>query len=241
LMIGTVGTGWAFAANAVSYAAPLTGLMLIRTADLVRAPAVPRARGQLRSALRYVAARPHVAWTIFLVGMVGTFGLKFPVVLTAMADQTFHGGADLYGLFNVVIAVGSVAGALVAGGRTHTRMRVLVGGAVAFGLAQAAAALAPTLWTFLAALLVMGVVNLAFQAMANSSVQSWVDAGVRGRVMGLYMLAFVGGTPLGGPVIGWITTAFGARAGMVCCGLVPVLAGVVAAVALRLRAVRPAR
>jgi MFS family permease len=239
VMIGTVGTGWAFAANAVSYAAPLTGLMLIRTADLVRAPAVERTPRQLRSALRYVAARPHVAWTIVLVGLVGTFGLKFPVVLTAMADQTFHGGADLYGLFNVVIAVGSVAGALVAGGRTHTRVRVLLVGAAAFGLAQTAAALAPTLWTFLAALVVMGVANLAFQAMANSSVQSWVDPGVRGRVMGLYMLAFVGGTPLGGPVIGWITTAFGARAGMAFCGLVPVLAAVGVAVALRLRSVRP--
>jgi MFS family permease len=229
VMIATVGSGWAFATNALSYLAPIAGLLLIRSADLIRTPPVERAPGQLRSALRYVAERPHVAWTIVLVGVVGTFGLKFPVVLTAMADETFAGGAQLYGLFNVVLAVGSVAGALIAGGRTQTRLRTIVLAGAAFGVAQFAAALAPGLGVFLVALVAMGMVNLAFQAMANSSVQSWVDPDVRGRVMGLYMLAFVGGTPIGGPVIGWITDAFGARAGMAVCGLVPLLAAVVVA------------
>lgn len=236
VLISTVGTGWAFAANAVSYLAPLVGLMIIRTAELLPSPPVARAPGQLRSALRYVADRPHVAWTIVLVGVVGTFGLKFPVVLTAMASETFggttDGGAQLYGLFNVALAVGSIAGALFAGARTHTRLRTIVLAGAAFGVAQVAAALAPGLGTFLAALVAMGAVNLAFQAMANSSVQSWVDPEVRGRVMGLYMLAFVGGTPLGGPMIGWITGAFGARVGMAVCGLLPVLAAVVVAAVL---------
>jgi MFS family permease len=236
VMIASVGSGWAFAANAVSYIAPLTGLMLIRSADLIRTPPLERAPGQLRSALKYVAERPHVAWTIVLVGVVGTFGLKFPVVLTAMADQTFAGGsvsgAQLYGLFNVVIAVGSVAGALIAGGRTHPRLRTIILAGAAFGAAQFAAALAPGLGVFLAALIAMGTVNLAFQAMANSSVQSWVDGGVRGRVMSLYMLAFVGGTPLGGPVVGWITDAYGARVGMAFCGLVPLLAAAAVACVL---------
>ena len=236
VLISTVGTGWAFAANAVSYLAPLVGLMIIRTAELLPSPPLARAPGQLRSALRYVADRPHVAWTIVLVGVVGTFGLKFPVVLTAMASETFggttDGGAQLYGLFNVALAVGSIAGALFAGARTHTRLRTIVLAGAAFGVAQVAAALAPGLGTFLAALVAMGAVNLAFQAMANSSVQSWVDPEVRGRVMGLYMLAFVGGTPLGGPMIGWITGAFGARVGMAVCGLLPVLAAVVVAAVL---------
>jgi MFS family permease len=232
VMIATVGTGWAFAANALSYLAPIAGLLLIRSADLIRTPPLERAPGQLRSALRYVAERPYVAWTIVLVGVVGTFGLKFPVVLTAMADETFAGGAQLYGLFNVVLAVGSVVGALIAGGRTRTRLRTIVLAGAAFGAAQFAAALAPGLGVFLAALVAMGVVNLAFQSMANSSVQTWVDADVRGRVMSLYMLAFVGGTPLGGPAVGWITDAFGARVGMACCGLIPLLAAVAIAAVL---------
>ena len=236
VLIATVGSGWSFAVNAASYLAPLTGLLLIRGAELVRTPAVARARGQLRSALRYVAAAPHIAWTIVLVGVVGTFGLNFPVVLTVMASSTFEGGAGLYGLFNVVIAVGSVAGALIAGGRTHTRLRVLVIGAAAFGVFQAAAGLAPGLVVFLVALLAMGVANLAFQAMANSSVQMWVDPALRGRVMGLYILVFTGGKPLGAPLIGWITSAAGPRVGMVVCGGVPVLAAIAVAALLRRRA-----
>jgi MFS family permease len=236
VLIGTVGTGWAFAANSASYIAPVIGLALIRSAELTRAPAALRTPRQLRMALRYVRARPHIVWTIFLVGVIGTFGLNFPVVLTAMADQTFRGGADLYGLFNAVLAVGSVAGALIAGGRTDTRLRTLVLGAVGFGLAQTAAALAPGVATFLAALVALGMVNLIFQAMANSSVQSWVEPQVRGRVMGLYMLVFVGGTPLGGPMIGWITTAYGPRVAMAFCGIVPALAAVAVGLMLWLKA-----
>jgi MFS family permease len=238
VLIGTVGTGWAFAANSASYIAPVIGLALIRSAELTRAPAALRTPRQLRMALSYVRARPRIVWTIFLVGVIGTFGLNFPVVLTAMADQTFRGGADLYGLFNAVLAVGSVAGALVAGGRTDTRLRTLVLGAVGFGLAQTAAALAPGVATFLAALVALGMVNLIFQAMANSSVQSWVDPQVRGRVMGLYMLVFVGGTPLGAPMIGWITTAYGPRVAMAFCGIVPALAAVAVGLTLWLKARR---
>lgn len=232
VLISAVGTGWAFAANAACYLGPLTGLALIRTADLVRAPALERAPGQLRSALRYVIARPHVAWTIVLVGVVGTFGLNFPVVLTAMARTTFHGGAGLYGLFNIALALGSISGALIAGGRAHTRLRSLIVMAAAFGVAQAIAALAPALGVFLVSLVAMGVANLGFQAMANSSVQLWVDPVFRGRVMGLYLVVFTGGTPLGAPLVGWITAHAGARVGMAVCGLVPVLAATVVAVLL---------
>ncbi|MDT7614417.1 MAG: hypothetical protein QOF00_1864, partial [Pseudonocardiales bacterium] len=239
VLIGTVGIGWAFAANALCYLGPTVGLLLIRPAGLVRSPALLRAPGQLRSAWHYVTARPHIGATIVLVGVVGTFGLNFPVVLTAIASTTFHGGAGLYGLFNVVLAVGSVAGALAAGARSRTRLRVLVAAGAAFGLLQAVAALMAGLGSFLVVLTVMGAANLAFQAMANSSVQMWVEPAYRGRVMGLYMLAFTGGTPIGGPVIGWITGAWGARVGMAVCGVVPLLAaGAVALLVSRSRSGR---
>lgn len=226
LLIDTVGTGWVFAATSLCSVGPLCGLALLRPATLRPAPAVAREPGQLRLALRHVADRPPVAATIVLVAVLGTFGLNFPVVLTGMADTVFAGGAALYGLFNVVLALGSVAGALVAGSRTRTRLWIIAATAAGFGLAQLAASQAPGLATFLLAIAMMGAVNLAFQAMANASVQMGVDIAMRGRVMGLYMLAFTGGTPVGAPLIGWITATWGPRLGMAVCGVVPLVVAV---------------
>jgi MFS family permease len=237
VLIGTVGTGWAFAVNALLYVGPTITLSTMRTADLQPVAALPRAKGQLRSALRYVADRPHVGWTIALVGIFGTFGLNFPVVLTAMASDTFDAGAGLYGTFNTVLAVGSVVGALIAGGRTHSRLRLILVLAACFGAAQTLAAFAPNLAVFVVVLVVMGVTNLAFQAIANSSVQLWVDQEYRGRVMGLYVLVFMGGTPIGGPIIGWITEHAGVRTGMAVCGIVPLAAALALAAVLALQPV----
>jgi MFS family permease len=224
LLMGTVGTGWVFALNALCYAGPTIGLLRLRPGDLDPARPPAAERGALRAAGRHVADRPHVAWTIMLVGTVGTFGLNFPIVLTAMATQTFGGGAAMYALFNVMLAIGSVTGALLAGRRRQTRLRLIVLAAAAFGLSQAAAAVAPGLGVFLVLLVAMGMTNLAFQAMANSSVQLWSDPRLRGRIMGLYMLVFTGGTPVGAPIIGAITSHFGARVGMTVCGAVPATA-----------------
>jgi MFS family permease len=229
LLIVSVGTGWVFAVSAACYIGPTIGLL--RLADLVPGPAASREPGVMRAAARYVLRRPDVMWTIFLVGMLGTFGLNFPIVLTAMARSTFHGNAGTYGLFNVVLAIGSAAGALLAGACARPRPRVLVASAAAFGLLQVAAAIAPDLALFLPLLAGLGLVNLAFQAMANASVRLTVDPDLRGRVMGLYMLVFIGGTPIGAPIVGALTNQFGARAGMAVCGAVPALAAVAAAAA----------
>ncbi|MGH3246935.1 MAG: MFS transporter [Trebonia sp.] len=241
LLIVSVGTGWVFAVNAACYLGPTVGLLLLRPSDLNPAPTAGQARGAVRAAARYLRGRPDVLWTIFLVGMLGTFGLNFPIVLTAMAKSTFGGNASTYGLFNIVLGLGSAAGAVLAGVGTRPRTRAIVGSAAVFGILQAAAALAPGMAVFLTLLAFMGFVNLVCQAMANASVQLSVDPELRGRVMGLYMLAFVGGTPLGAPVIGAVTSHFGARAGMLVCGAVPAVAAVIAAAAAarRLRRARP--
>jgi hypothetical protein len=237
LLIVSAGTGWVFAVNAVCYLGPTIGLL--RLADT--GPARPSARqpgaqhpgaqhpGALRAAVRYVRGRPDIVRTIVLVGMLGTFGLNFPIVLTAMAKSAFGGNAGLYGLFNLILAIGSAAGALLAGACARPRARVLVLSAAAFGLLQVAAGIAPDLATFLPLLAAMGFVNLVFQAMANASVQLSVDPDLRGRVMGLYMLVFIGGTPIGAPVIGALTNQFGARAGMIICGAVPALTAAIMA------------
>ena len=239
LLIASVGTGWVFAVNAACYIGPTIGLLLLRPSDLHPFPAPPREPGAVRAAARYVRRRPEVLWTIFLVGMLGTFGLNFPIVLTAMAKSTFHGSASTYGLFNIVLGIGSAAGAVLAGAGTRPKTRAIVISAALFGILQATAALAPDMAVFLALLAVMGFVNLVCQAMANSAVQLAVDPELRGRVMGLYMLVFIGGAPIGGPVVGAITTQFGARTGMLVCGAVPAVAAGIVAVATARRISRP--
>jgi MFS family permease len=231
VLMGTVGTGWVFALNALCYAGPTVGLLRLRPGDLTPGPRPAPEHGALRTTGRYVMRRPHLAWTILLVGVVGTFGLNFPIVLTAMATGAFGGGAGTYALFNVMLAIGSITGALLAGSRPHTRLRLIVLAGAAFGLCQVAAALAPSISVFLVLLVAMGLTNLGFQAMANSSVQLWSDPRLRGRIMGLYMLVFTGGTPIGAPLIGAITSHLGARAGMTVCGAIPALAA--AGLALR--------
>jgi MFS family permease len=243
LLIATAGTGWVFAVNAACYLGPTIGLLMLRPSELQPAPVVPKTRGSMAATARYLRRRPDVLWTIFLVGMLGTFGLNFPIVLTAMAKSAFGGNAGTYGLFNIVIGLGSAGGAVLAGAGTRPRTRAIVASAAVFGVLEAAAALAPDVAVFLALLVAMGFVNLVCQAMANASVQLAVDPELRGRVMGLYMLVFIGGTPFGAPVVGAITSHFGARTGMFVCGVVPAVAAltVAAAVARRTRRERQAR
>jgi MFS family permease len=230
VLMGTAGTGWVFALNALCYAGPTVGLLRLRPGDLNPARPAATERRALRTAARYLAQRPHIVRTIVLVGMVGTFGLNFPIVLTAMATQTFRGGPGTYAMFNVMLAVGSVTGALLAATRAHTRLRVIVLAGAAFGVSQVVTAVAPGLGLFLVLLVFMGLTNLAFQAMANASVQLWSDPHLRGRIMGIYMLVFTGGTPIGAPIIGAITSHFGPRPGMVVCGAIPALAAAALAV-----------
>jgi MFS family permease len=236
-LIATAGTGWVFVANTLCLLGPITSLLIIRPVA-VRAATSERAR--LRDALGYVAQRPRLAWTIFLAGMLGTFGLNFPIVLTGMSTQAFHAGVGDYGLFNVAVAVGSVTGALGAGTFPARRLWPITTACAGFGVLQAAASVAPTMASFLVLLVLMGVVNLVFQAMAASSVQLWTDPALRGRVMGLYVLVFVGGTPFGGPLVGYICQHYGARTAMALCGVLPALAAALVA-ASRFGATRAAR
>ena len=240
-LIATAGTGWVFAANAACYLGPTIGLLMLRPADLHPPIADPEDRGTVASTIRYMRRRPDVLWTIFLVGMLGMFGLNFPIVLTAMAKSAFGGSASTYGLFNIVVGVGSAAGAVLAGAGSRPKTRAVITTAAAFGILEATAALAPDLAVFLALLVVMGFVNLICQAMANASVQLTVDPEIRGRVMGLYMLGFIGGTPIGAPTIGAVTSHFGARTGMLVCGVIPVLAAAITAVAVARRTLRQRR
>jgi MFS family permease len=183
LLIVSVGTGWVFAVNAACYLGPTIGLLILRPSDLQPAPAPAKAQGSVATAVRYLRGRPDVLWTIFLVGMLGTFGLNFPIVLTAMAKSTFGGDASTYGLFNIVLGLGSAVGAVLAAAGARPRTRAIVITAALFGILQATAALVPDLASFLVLLIAMGLVNLVCQAMANASVQLAVDPELRGGVV----------------------------------------------------------
>ncbi|MCQ9134526.1 MFS transporter, partial [Streptomyces hilarionis] len=175
VMITGVGTGWAFLFNGLSFVAPLAGLLLMRSRELHVVERAPRGRGQLREGLRYVAGRPDLIWTIVLVGFVSTFGFNFPVYLSAFADDVFHAGAGSYSLFNTLMAVGSLAGALLAARRGTARMRVLAGGAVAFGAMEIVASTAPSLWMFALLMAPIGMFGMTVNVTANSSVQLGTD------------------------------------------------------------------
>ena len=238
--IAAVGTGWVFAANAISYAAVLAGLQAMRTAELFPGKPVARAKGQLREGLAYVRARPPLLVPIVLVFMVGTFGLNFQITLALVVKEVFGREAGAYALLSVMIAVGSLLGALASARRTAPpRQRTLFAAVLAFGVLEIAVGLAPS-YALMAVLLVpTGFAVLTFSTTANSIVQLGSAPHVRGRVMALYILVFLGGTPAGAPLIGALAEAYGPRASIVLGGVVTAVSGVVAAlVMIRLRSLR---
>jgi MFS family permease len=232
MLITAVGSGWAFLINGLSFCAPLVGLMLMRPAELHEVERAPRGKGQLREGLRYVSGRPDLVWPIVLIGFIGTFGFNFPIWLSAFAHTVFHSGAGTYGMFNTAMAAGSLIGALLAARRATTRMRMLLGAAAIFGGLEVVAAISPSLVLFTSLLVVVGMFGITINTTANSSVQLGTAPAMRGRVMSLFMMVFVGGTPLGGPLVGWITDTYGARVGFLLGGAVSAAAALVIALIL---------
>ncbi|UED85744.1 MFS transporter [Streptomyces profundus] len=215
VMIAAVGSGWAFLANGLSFIAPIVGLLMMRTSELIPAERQPRAKGQLREGLRYVGGRPDLLWMIVLVGFIGTFGYNFAIWLVAFTDQVFESGAGTYGLLNSLMASGSVVGALLAARRGSSRMRFTVAAAALFAILLLIASAAPTFLVFALLMPLIGLAGMTFQVTANSTIQLGSDPAMRGRVISLFMMVFVGGTPFGGPLVGWLSDAFGARVGLI--------------------------
>ncbi len=240
VLITAVGSGAAFLLNGLSFLAPIAGLLMMRTSELHKVERTPRGKGQLREGLRYVAGRPELIWPIVLVGFIGTFGFNFPIWLSAFTDDVFHEGAGTYGLLNTLMAAGSLAGALLAARRGTSRLRLLVGAALLFGVLEAVTAFAPAFWLFAALMVPIGMFGLTVNVTANSSVQMATDPAMRGRVMALFMMVFTGGTPLGAPLLGWITDTYGARIGFAAGGVISAVAAAgVGVLLLRVGGLRP--
>jgi MFS family permease len=223
LLIHWFGTGPVFLINAVSFAAVVTSLTRMRIGELRPAPRRQRGGHPVREGLAYVRHRRDILLTMIIVGMVGTFGLNFQVTTALMARLVFHKGAGEYGLLGSVMAIGSLAGALLAARRAHPRLRLVVGATIAFGVFATIAALMPTYELFALALIPVGLSSLTLMTAANASVQLSTEPAMRGRVMALYMAVFMGGTPIGSPIIGWIGEHVGARWTIVLGGVVALI------------------
>ncbi|MFZ0529334.1 MAG: MFS transporter [Propionicimonas sp.] len=228
LTIAWWGVGPALLFNALSFLAVLVALALMNPAELTPAPLATR-KGGVVEGLRYVRRRPDILLVMFLVFMLGTFGLNFQLTNSLMATAVFDVGPEQFGLMGSIMAIGSLSAGLLAARRTRVRLRLILGALAGFSVTTALLALAPTYQWYVVLLLPTGLFALTVMTAANTSVQMAVAPVMRGRVMALYMAIFLGGTPLGSPLLGWVGEVFGPRwtiaIGSIACGLAVLLAG----------------
>jgi len=227
-VIALLGVAPCFLLNAMTFVAMLVALRRMDPGELVAAPVSPREGGQLRSALRYVRATPALWIPLAMMAVVGTLSFNFQVLLPLMAKFTWHGNASAYAALTAAMGIGSVAGALASSARGRVSPRLLTVASCAFGALMLLAAIAPTFPLEVLALVPLGAMSVTFAAGVNSSLQLAVEPAMRGRVMALYSVVFVGSTPIGGPISGWLSEAAGPRAGLVMGGVAAVAAGLVA-------------
>lgn len=211
LTIAAFGTGWTLMLNTLTFVAVLLALVSMRRSELRPAPALARGKGAIREGVAYVRSRPDIQLVMVLVFVLGTFGMNFQITTALMATKEFGKGPEEYGLLGSVMAIGSLTAALLSARRAKPRLRILLVALVGFTISSGLAALAPTYALFALALVPVGLSALTALTTANAMVQLSVDPAMRGRVMALYMAIFMGGTPLGAPLIGWIGDVWGPR------------------------------
>jgi MFS family permease len=214
LIIAAFGEGWCFALNALSFVAVVASLMTMDLAKLNPSQPTVRAKGQLREGFRYVARTPALLFPLIMMGLVGMLAYEFQVTLPVVAGTVFHGSSAIYGLLMASMGIGAIVGGLWSAARGKTGVRAMIRTSFVFGVAMSFAALAPVLAVAIIALALVGFASVSFLSMANSTLQLGTDPQMRGRVMALWAVAFIGSTPIGGPLIGWITSEAGARVGL---------------------------
>ncbi len=233
ILIATVGTGVCFLVNAASFVAVVTSLLLLDRRALRPSPPAPRARGQLRQGMRYIARTPDLAIPLLMMALAGTLAYEFQVSLPVMAKQGLHLGAAGFGFMTAAMGVGAVMGGLYVAGRGRIGLRFLTLAAAAFGTTLLFAAAAPTLAVELVALALVGASSIAFMSTGNATLQLTAEPSRRGRVMSFWFVAFQGSTPIGGPIVGFVMAAAGARAGLGLGGLTCLLVAGIGLLALR--------
>jgi len=232
VIAAAIGLAWCFGCNALSFAAVLISLLVMRKLELFPAKRVAKKKGQVRQGLRYVRSTPELLIPLVMIAVVGTLAWEFQVTLPLMATKVFHGGAAAYGVMASVMGAGAVVGGLISAARSRPRARALCLAAVGWGIAILAAAVAPNMAIELAALVFVGYGSITFNSLAKTTLQLAARPEMRGRVMALWGLAWLGSTPIGGPIVGWIGQNAGARWSLVIGGLATLICGILALPAL---------
>ena len=232
------GTGPLFLINAATFAAVISSLIFMRKSELSLSVPVPRAKGQLREGLSYVLHREELLMPVLLIGFVSMFSQSFSMSIALMAREVFKAGASSFGLASSMFAVGALGGALLAARRARPSRRMLIAGAIGFGLFQIATGLAPFYPVYLLLLIPTGIALITINTAANASVQLATAPDMRGRVMGIYMLVFTGGAPIGAPLVGWLSELGGPRAGVMLSGVLVLVGTGVAVMLTKLIAAR---
>ena len=232
-LIATAGLSWTFLVNAATFGAVMVALAVMRTEELHRVAPVPRARGQIRAGLRYAWGTWELRVPLLMMAVVGTLAYNFSVIMPLLASKVFHRGGGTLGALTTAMGVGALAGALFTASRKRLGYRLLVSVTLAFGLLTVAVAEAPTLNVALVLLVPMGAASVSFIAMGNSLLQLHSVGAMRGRVMALWAIVFLGSTPVGGPLSGFLAGHLGARVTLALGGAATVLTAAGAAMALR--------
>ncbi|MGH3745247.1 MAG: MFS transporter, partial [Mycobacteriales bacterium] len=233
IVIGVAGSGPCFLVNAVSFAAVVYSLVTMDSSQLQPTTRTVRAKGQLREGVSYVRRTPQLLVPLVMMALIGCLSYEFTVTLPVVAQDVLHGGASTYGFMTAAMGVGAVAGGLVTAGRGKTGMRPMALMAGVFAVCIALAAVAPNVPLELVALLFVGAASISFMAIGNSTLQLQAAPQMRGRVMALYAVAFLGSTPIGGPVAGAVAEYAGGRWGLGLGAAAAAAAAGVGALALR--------
>ena len=232
VIAAALGLALCFGINALSFGAVLISLAAMRGSELFPAGRLPRRKRQVREGLRYVRSTPELLIPLVMIAVIGTLAWEFQVSLPLMANKVFGGGAAAYGVMASVMGVGAVVGGLISAARPRPRGRAMCLAAIGWGIAILAAAAAPSLPLELAALVFVGYGSITFNSLAKTTLQLAAEPIMRGRVMALWALAWLGSTPIGGPIVGWVGQDVGARWSLVIGGLPTVLCGILALPAL---------
>jgi MFS family permease len=233
ILIATVGIGWCFVLNGLSFVAVIVALQMMSPAAIHRSPPLPRAKGQLRAGIRYAWDEPLVRLAIIMTFVIGVMSFNYQVVLPLLAKRTFVAGPAAYALMFAATGIGSLIGALMSAHRARADARLMSLSAVAFGVTMGLAAVAPTLALEYLVLIPMGMAGMVFFSMANAAVQEKADPVVRGRVTALFSVAFLGSTPIGSPIVGAISQQLGPRYGLALGAVAAVITGFVGLAVLR--------